>query len=86
MQFYEIPELVKGLNLKSRESWEQTRLLAYMTAQVNSTKKIKPTDILQFEWDCEKEPDDKEKTISKADVKRLSKKTDEVLKKLKKNG
>lgn len=86
MKFYEIPELVKGLNLKSRESWEQTRLLAYMTAQVNSTKTIKPTDILRFEWDYEKEPDDKEKTISKADVKRLSKKTDEVLKKLKKNG
>ena len=86
MKFYEIPELVKGLNLKSRESWEQTRLLAYMTAQVNSTKTIKPTDILQFEWDYEKEPDVEEKMISKADVKRLSKKTDEVLKKLKKNG
>ena len=85
MKFYEIPELVKGLNLKSRESWEQTRLLAYMTAQVNSTKKIKPTDILQFEWDA-KEPDVEEKMISKADVKRLSKKTDEVLKKLRKNG
>ena len=85
MKFYEIPELVKGLNLKSRESWEQTRLLAYMTAQVNSTKKIKPTDILQFEWD-KKEPVDEEKMISKADVKRLSKKTDEVLKKLKNNG
>ena len=85
MKFYEIPELVKGLNLKSRESWEQTRLLAYMTAQVNSTKTIKPTDILQFEWD-EKEPDVEEKVISKADIKRLSKKTDEVLKKLKKNG
>ena len=84
MKFYEIPELVKGLNLKSRESWEQTRLLAYMTAQVNSTKTIKPTDILQFEWD-EKEPVE-EKMISKADVKRLSIKTDEVLKKLRKNG
>lgn len=81
MQFYEIPELVKGLNLKSRESWEQTRLLAYMTAQVNSTKTIKPTDILQFEWD-EKEPVE-EKMISKEDIKRLSIKTDEVLKKLK---
>lgn len=85
MKFYEIPELVKGLNLKSRESWEQTRLLAYMTAQVNSIKKIKPTDILQFEWD-KKEPDVEEKIISKADIKRLNKKTDEVLKKLKKNG
>ena len=81
MKFYEIPELVKGLNLKNRDSWEQTRFVAYMTAQVNSTKKIKPTDILQFEWD-EKEPVE-EKMISKEDRKRLSIKTDEVLKKLK---
>lgn len=83
MKFYEIPELVKGLGLKTRDSWEQTRLLAYMTAQVNSTKKIKPSDILQFEWD-EKQSDVEQKGISKQDINRLSKKTDEVLKKLKK--
>ena len=34
-----------------KDSWEQTRLLAYITAQVNSTKKIKLSDILDFYWE-----------------------------------
>ena len=48
---YEAKSLLQYGYYKDKENWEQTRLLAYVTAQVNSTKKIKITDILKFEWD-----------------------------------
>ena len=68
MQMYELETLISSLYQKNRESWEQTRLLAYILAQVNSTKKLKPSDILSFVWDN----DNKGNTsISNEDVKRL---------------
>lgn len=69
MQFYEIPTLVKGMNLKNKESWEQTRFISYITAQVNSTKKLKPTDILKFSWDSD--TGNKDTYISNEDIERL---------------
>lgn len=36
-----------------REDWERTRFMAYITAQCQSTKKMKPTDIIKFKWDNE---------------------------------
>ena len=37
--------------MKNKDSWEQTRLQGYITAQVNSTKKISPDDIMTFPWE-----------------------------------
>ena len=74
MQLYEIPTLVKGISLKNRESWEQTRYISYITAQVNSTKKLKPTDILQFSWDV----NTKETSISNEDIERLRNKSKQL--------
>ena len=51
MEQYEIAPLINKLYLKSKESWEQTRLLGYITAQTQSTKKIKITDIIKFPWE-----------------------------------
>ena len=51
MEQYEVELLITNLQNKNKESWEQTRLLAYITAQINSTKKMKPTDIIKFPWD-----------------------------------
>lgn len=84
MQFYEIPELVKGLNVKHKESWEQTRFISYITAQVNSTKKLKPTDILKFSWDSD--VPDKDTSISNDDIQRLKDKSKMIEQKLNKNG
>jgi hypothetical protein len=36
-------------------SWEQTRFIALVTAQVQSTKRIKPKDIMGFPWDSEQD-------------------------------
>lgn len=44
--------------MKDKESWEQARLQAYITTQVNSTKHIEMKDILTFPWEKEKKIED----------------------------
>lgn len=75
---YEIEALISNIHLKSKNDWEQARLVAYITAQVNSTKKLKPTDILKFNWDDAVEKTG-ETSISNQDVDRLNKKMQNLL-------
>lgn len=51
MEFYEIEALIDNMWRKSKDSWEQARIQAYITAQVNSPKKIEMSDILTFPWE-----------------------------------
>ena len=51
MDFYEMSALIENMWMKSKESWEQARLQAYLTAQVNSTKKIDMTEFMTFPWE-----------------------------------
>lgn len=60
MEFYEIDSLLDSYYLKHKDSWEQARLIAYMTAQVNSKNTLQPEDIIKFSW----EKDDKTTTKS----------------------
>ena len=48
---WEIEMIGEYIDQAEREEWERTRFAAYMTAQVQSTKSLKPTDILKFKWD-----------------------------------
>ena len=50
---WELAMFCEGLKEADRDEWERTRFTAYMTAQVQSTKSLKPTDILKFKWDGE---------------------------------
>ena len=34
-----------------KNQWEMTRSVVYIVALANSTKKLKPTDVLSFPWD-----------------------------------
>lgn len=77
---YEIKPLISHLHFKSRDSWEQARLIAYVIAQVNSRKKLNPTDIITFDWD-KKDKFENETTISNADIERLKKKAQTYLNK-----
>lgn len=54
-----------------KDSWEQARLISYIVAQCNSTKKLKPSDIMNFYWD---KLEDEDTSISDADVIRLREK------------
>lgn len=78
MQWYEVEACLNGLENKNKAGWEQARFISYMTAQVNNTKKLKPTDILTFTWD---KPEDvsKETIITNEDVQRLKDKANQTL-------
>lgn len=80
MKWYEVEACIKGLENKNKTSWEQCRFLSYIIAQVNSTKKLKPTDILSFTWD--KEEDNKNTMITNEDIERLKNKANQIIKKL----
>lgn len=51
MKFYELSPILKNLNVSVKNDWEIARQLSYITVQSQSTKKIKPSDIMQFPWD-----------------------------------
>lgn len=53
MQEYEVTLISKNLAYADRTNKELSRMLMYVTAQVNSTKKLKIDDIVKFKWDDE---------------------------------
>ena len=71
MDIIEVELFLEGLNRRNRESWEQTRFLGYIIAQVNSSKTLKQTDILRFPWDETDTEDRKNTSVSDEDMKRL---------------
>lgn len=72
---YELEPLLANLHKKNKESWEQTRQVTYVIAQTNSSKKLKPTDIMKFVWDDE----DSDTSISNEDIKRLKDKAKQYI-------
>ena len=78
MQMYEINALMDNKHLAVKDSWEQSRMIAYIIAQVNSKKKLNPDDIIKFSWDEDTTSGDT--NISDEDIKRLRQKADNYLK------
>ena len=76
MRMYELEPLISNLHKKDRNSWEQARMVAYVIAQCNSTKKLKPTDIMQFSWDDDTTG---ETSISNENIKRLREKAKQYI-------
>lgn len=72
MQMYELEPLMANIHKRHKDNWEQARLVAYVVAQSNSSKKLKPADIIQFAWDSEDTATDT--SISSDDIKRLREK------------
>lgn len=58
--------------MRTKENWEQARLISYITAQTQSTKKLKITDIIKFPWEGEQvhntqvSNEDRQRLIEKA--------------------
>lgn len=75
---YELSVILESLHLRQRDSWEQTRMISYIIAQSNSSKTLKLTDIMKFEWDQETEDNDTK--ITKEDIERIKQKSNEYLK------
>lgn len=68
MTWQEIHTLMKYSYYASKEDWEQARLIAYMTAQVNSKRRLQFQDIIEFPWEKEEKG---ATSITKEDIERL---------------
>lgn len=71
MEMYEIRAVMDYEYLAHKDSWEQARLVAYLVAQSNSSKRINITDIAKFYWEKE------EQAISNDDISRLKEKANQ---------
>lgn len=70
IEWYEINSLFKYRHYTYKESWEQARLITYMTAQCNSRRHLQLTDIIRFPWEENEETEEQTK-VTDDDVKRL---------------
>lgn len=75
MQFYEVDLFLNGYEKRCHDGWEQTRTIAYMVAQVNSTKTLNPAKILPFSWD---KKEIKSVEATKEDIERLRTKAKDI--------
>jgi len=81
MEMYEIKALLNYEYYSHKDEWEQARMIAYMIAQTNSTKKLSYHDITQFYW--EKDDEKQDTSISRQDIERLREKAQAYIKTLK---
>lgn len=75
--YWEINDLIDYLPYIDKNLWESQRLNAYITAQVNSRKKLTQQDICKFPWE-EKNieefiKEESDTNISNDDINRLKK-------------
>jgi hypothetical protein len=72
MKMYEIRALMKYSHYKNMDSWSQSRMIAYIVAQSNSTKKMKPSDIMEFPWEkVQENASNEEIAVSKEEIESL---------------
>lgn len=72
MTFAEVNALVDSYDEDFRNGWEQIRTLAHAVIASQSSKPVKPEDVLKFEWD--KEQTKSTTKLTETDRERLLKK------------
>lgn len=72
MSFYEVNDLMEGIDYVDRVSWEQTRVLGYLSMAPHC-KKLDMKKILPFKWDEDDNTSEEEKvtSISNEDIEKL---------------
>lgn len=78
MPIFEAMEYLASVQYRGRDRWEQARMIAYMVAQVNSKKVLKPSEIIKYAWDENKESE----AVNAVDLERLKQKAEYLEKKL----
>ena len=60
-------------NLRQRNDWERTRwsTCLLLNIQIAKGKRLKPTDLIQFEWDNKKDKMDFKELKERAEIKKL---------------
>ncbi len=80
MEPYEIEALTKHGHYAHQDTWEQTRAIMHAVVQSQSTKPVKPDDILAFPWDTPTEEEVAAKApMSEADRERLAREAERYL-------
>lgn len=52
-------DCLEGIEQEYRNGWEQTRMLTWVIAQVNSSEELDPSELIKFPWeDCEEVEDE----------------------------
>ena len=74
MQDYEVNTIIENLPYLDRTSWEQNRFQVYSTVQMNSKKKLTPSDIMKFAWESKEDLT----SITSNDIERLKDKAKEI--------
>lgn len=67
MPLYVADLLLDNLWILEKEASERMRMMCWMTAQVNSKKRLKPEDIIEFAWEKERDRDTTPITREKMD-------------------
>ena len=78
MSFYEVNDLMDGIDYVDRVSWEQTRLLGYLSMAPHC-KKLDIKKILPFRWDeddNDTSQSEKVTTISNEEIEKLKKESE----------
>ena len=73
MSFYEVNDLMEGIDYVDRVSWEQTRVLGYLSMAPHC-KKLDMKKILPFKWDEDDNntsQEEKVTSISNEDIENL---------------
>lgn len=88
MKPYELGIICDSLHLRIKDSWEQARMISYVTAQVNSKRRLRPTDLISFAWEStnQEQAQQQEPTLTMEDVERIKKAAKEREKLLKEKG
>lgn len=77
MQEYEVNTVIENLPYLDRNMWEQHRFLIYTNIQMNSKKKLNPSDILKFKWDEDYKEDST--SITTQEIERLRNKSQHII-------
>lgn len=70
---YEVNALMKHYYYKHKDYYDMARMISYFIAQVNTKKRLKPKDVIEFPW--EKEYFQSSEVDIKEDMERLMKAT-----------
>lgn len=74
LEFWEVNDILDNIEYTDRNSWEQCKINSYITAQVNSTKKINIDEFMKFKWNDKKEEEEEHNyEITNSEIERLKK-------------
>ena len=81
---YEADLLLENAYMVDQAAAERMRMMCWMTAQVNSTKKLEPEDIISFSW--EKKEKDPPRFLSNEEVEGMQSFAQQIKSQILKNG